>query len=294
LLLHAHAAVLRLSLERWASTRGWASAERECSPQCSNRHCHHLCCPFHSDALLVAPSCFFCCCRCRWQDEGGEDALLAKLKEERKRQQSEIDRLQQLRKSKVSELAGLGTKALIDQINAFRKIDKFNIKMKGTSTKLRQLELLADLIERKFGKDHRDRDQSWLEAQAGRSARPRTTGQRRRGQRGDRTWPLDPDDPIQGARIDDEGRREYLVRWEGEDPDAPGEHWETYEYFSSLCVDGAMRTSSPALAALLIRLCLAAPALGCTGLAPVRCAVPENQLPPYCRSIGRQGYSRDG
>ena len=34
------------------------------------------------------------------------------------------------------------------------------------------------------------------------------------------------------------GRRQYLVRWQGDDPDAPGQAWVTYEHYNSLCVNG--------------------------------------------------------
>lgn len=176
-----------------------------------------------------------------------EDEQLAKLKKDREKQQAKVAQLKAVRKRLVSELAGLGVHELLEQINVFRLVDKINVKLKDSSTKLAGLETLADLIEQRFGSEARDRSQEWLEKEAGRKAPAQRKATRSRGQRGNgRTWPLDEEQPIQGARVDSQGRREYLVRWQGTDPDAPGEkHWETWEYFASLCVDGNIRAQAP-------------------------------------------------
>ena len=53
---------------------------------------------------------------------------------------TEIEELRTVQRAMyVSDLAGFGTKLLIQQINIFRKLDRVNVVMKETSVKLQQV-----------------------------------------------------------------------------------------------------------------------------------------------------------
>jgi hypothetical protein len=172
-----------------------------------------------------------------------EEALLDKLRQKRKEKEEKEDNLRSVKRAeKVSELQGLSRNELLQQINIFRILDGVDVVLYKSSTKLARLETLADLIEERFPPGARDRSQEWIEAEAETKAKAARNGPggatSSRGQRTDgRTWPLHETEPIQGARMRN-GRRQYLVRWQDENPDAPGEAWMTYEHYNSLCVNG--------------------------------------------------------
>ena len=135
----------------------------------------------------------------------------------------------------MSSLEGLSSAELLQQINVYRILDGISVVLYTVSKKLARLETLSDLIEEKYGEAARDRNQAWLEKQAKIRVRNEsaeevggTTTRRARAKRNDnRTWPIHETEPIQGARTR-HGRRQYLVRWQAENPDTPGEVWVTW------------------------------------------------------------------
>lgn len=169
--------------------------------------------------------------------------LARKQADKAAREKAKMDTLKSMKRAeKLSELGGLSTDDLLKQINIYRLLDDVSVVLYKSSSKLARLETLADLIEERYGPHARDRDQQWIETQAETPARRKSKGgggsTSSRGMRTHgRTWELHDEEPIQGARTF-KGRRQYLVRWRDENPDAPGEAWMTYEHYSSLCVDG--------------------------------------------------------
>jgi hypothetical protein len=160
-----------------------------------------------------------------------DEARLTAAKEKERAAAAEVERLRVLRRERVSSLDGLSSEALLEQIRIFKIVDKVDVRLSGSSSKLARLMTLADLIESAFGEASRDRSASQLEEMAGR--RPKRVGSDKGGAKGrskkkqqQQTWSVDE---IVGARTSDAGVREYLIRWTLEDPEAPGEPWETWE-----------------------------------------------------------------
>ena len=113
----------------------------------------------------------------------------------------------------MSDVEGFNSAEVLEQIRVFKLVDGVNIVLGASSTKLSRLETLADLLSKHFGKEACDRPQAWLEQQAGRAPRrksTRATSERDVLRDDGRAWPLDDDTPIVGARIAADGRREYL------------------------------------------------------------------------------------